>query len=39
MDWRIRDFLFLPQIIAVRHVKRTGENFPVNFPNPFFYQA
>lgn len=37
MEWRIRDFLFLPQIIAVRYVKWTSENFQVNFPNPFFY--
>lgn len=36
MDWRIRDFLFLPKIIAVGHVKCTGKNFPVNLPSPFF---
>lgn len=39
MDWRIRDFLFLPKIIAVGHVKCTGKNFPVKFPSPIFHQV
>lgn len=39
MDWRIRDFLFLPQTIAVGHVKWTVKKFSVNLPNLFFHQV